>query len=124
MGAWSISLHLTMNPNLRLSPKQRAFCHAYVRAGGNGPEAALQAYDCSTRNSARVMSFKCLHNPAVQQYLGQRMLQSGVVEKAMNYLLEALQAEHKGMPDWQVRSRAADQVFRIAGAYDRELTKG
>ena len=111
-------------PHLRLTPKQRAFCDAYIKCGGNAPDAAQQAYNCSSRNSARVMAHRCLHNPQVQQYLGQLMMQSGMVQKAINYLLEAMEAERNGHPDWVARSRAADTVFRLAGAYDKELTGG
>ena len=70
------------------------------------------------------MAFKALHNPQVQHYLRELMMQSGMVTKAIKYLLEAMEAERNGHPDWVARSRAADTVFRLAGAYDKELTGG
>ncbi len=70
------------------------------------------------------MAFRCLHNPKVEHYLSQLMLQSGMISKAINSLLEAMEAEVNGRPDGMARSRAVDMVFRITGAYEEELTKG
>ena len=36
---------------LNLTPKQLKFVEAYIETRGNAPEAALQAYNCSSRNS-------------------------------------------------------------------------
>jgi len=46
-----------------LTSKQRNFVQYYIETGGSGPEAAMRAYNCSSRNSARVIAHRNLHNP-------------------------------------------------------------
>ena len=48
---------------LNLRPQQRACVDAYIETGGNAPEAALRAYNCSSRDSARVIACHNLKKP-------------------------------------------------------------
>ena len=49
-----------------LTPKQRHFVEAYIQTRGNAPEAALTAYNRSSRASARVIAHSNLHHPQVR----------------------------------------------------------
>ena len=53
---------------LNLTPKQRAFIQYYIETGGSGPEAAMRAYNCSSRNSARVIAHR-RHNPKIIAFI-------------------------------------------------------
>ncbi len=39
---------------LNVTPKQRAFVQYYIETGGNAPEAAMRAHNCSSRASSSV----------------------------------------------------------------------
>ena len=106
-----------------LTPKQRAFCHAYVETQGNAPESAMQAYDCSSRESARVMAHKALHNPDVLEYLSHLMAVTNLPIKALDALEQAMDARKvvngrlTDQPDHRVRAKAAsfvvDMVMKV-----------
>ena len=80
-----------MNMYLNLTPKQKAFADAYIKTG-SAPEAALSAYSCSNRNSARVMGYKARHNPKVRAYLQDQVLEETLVNEGVESLREALRA--------------------------------
>ena len=77
-------------PGLNLNSKQRAFVNIYIQTGGNAPEAAMRAYDCSDRNSARVMTYKGLHNPKVLAHLEYQLRTQEVRDEALESLKETL----------------------------------
>ncbi|MEE8584194.1 MAG: terminase small subunit [Acidobacteriota bacterium] len=102
-----------------LTPKQRAFCHHYIETLGNAPEAALQAYNCSSRGSARVMAHRCLHNPYVLRLLADLARRDGLPERALHVLTDALEATRTvngrlTVPDHATRLRAALFVINAA----------
>ena len=67
--------------DLGLTPKQRHFVEAYIETRGNAPEAALTAYNCSSRAFARVIAHRKLHNPAVRAYLEFLLLKGDALRK-------------------------------------------
>ena len=105
---------LTQQPCFNLTPKQRAFANHYIETG-SAPEAAMRAYSCSNRNSARVMAHRNLNNAKVQAYLSFQVTDTVLVDKAIRALKECLDATKfiklgKGnmqVPDNQARLRAA-----------------
>ena len=109
---------------LALSPKQQTFVEAYFDTGSR-TEAAITAYDCANRNSARVMAHRLLHNPKVLRYLDCLGVEGGLAQVVMDTLMECLHAEktvkvNKRLikePDHGARLKAANQVFRILGVY-------
>lgn len=109
---------------LNLTPKQLKFVEAYIETRGNAPEAALQAYNCSSRNSARVMAHKNLNNPKVVAYLERVLLQHGAVDKVLNTLLGTLDAktvyrgETTDLPDHHTRLKGAVEIAKMMGVYD------
>ncbi len=82
---------LTQQPDFNLTPKQRAFANAYIETG-SAPEAALNAYNCSSRNSARVMAHRTLNNAKVQAYLSSQVTDKVVVDNAIDTLIRQIHA--------------------------------
>ena len=101
---------------LRLTPKQKRFAEKYVLSFGNGPQAALEVYDCDSRRNARVMAFKNLHNPKVLAYIEHLLAQSAIAQKVVDTLSKQLDAtkflkvnaELVEIPDWKARSKAVN----------------
>ncbi len=82
---------LTQQPGFYLTPKQRAFANAYIETG-SAPEAAMRAYDCSNRNSARVMAHRNLNNAKIQAYLSFQVTDTVLVDKGIKALKDGLDA--------------------------------
>jgi len=105
---------LTQRPGFNLTPKQRAFANAYIETG-SAPEAAMRAYSCSSRNSARVMAHRNLNNAKVQDYLSSQVTDKAVVDKAIDTLFRQIHATKFmkvgnkviQVPDNQARLKAA-----------------
>jgi len=120
---------LTQEAGFDLTPKQRKFADAYIKTG-SAPEAALSAYNCSNRNSARVMGYKARHNPKVRAYLQEQVLEETLVDEGVESLRQALKADkvitnRRGevvntWPDWGNRIKAATHLFKLI----QELTNG
>jgi len=51
-----------------LTKKQKSFVYRYI-VTGDAVDAVLRSYDCSSRNSARVIAHKLLHNEKVKKFL-------------------------------------------------------
>ncbi len=82
---------LTQQPGFNLTPKQRAFANAYIETG-SAPEAAMRAYNCSSRNSARVIGHRTLNNAKVQAYLSSQVADKVLIDKGIKVLQESLYA--------------------------------
>jgi len=119
----------TQSEGFNLTPKQRAFANHYIKTG-SAPEAALSAYNCSNRNSARVMGYKARHNPKVRAYLQDQVLTETLVNEGVESLRQALKADkmitnRRGeivstWPDYGNRIKAAIHLFKLI----QELTNG
>ena len=113
---------LTQEVGFNLTPKQRAFAEAYIKTG-SAPDAALSAYNCSNRNSARVMGYKARHNPKVRAYLQDQVLEETLVNEGVEALRMALKADKmitnkRGeivytWPDYGNRIKAANHLFKL-----------
>ncbi len=120
-------MSIRQNPGFNLTPKQRAFANAYIETG-SAPEAALSAYDCSNRNSARVMAHRNLNNAKVQDYLSSQVADNVLVDKGIKVLQESLHATKfiklnkvtMQVPDNQARLRAVEFYFKLV----MNLTQG
>ncbi len=120
---------LTQEAVFNLTPKQRKFADAYIKTG-SAPEAALSAYNCSNRNSARVMGYKARHNPKVRSYMQELVLTETLVDEGVESLRKAIRANkmitnRQGevvdtWPDWGNRIKAATHLFKLI----QELTNG
>ncbi len=111
---------LTLQTGFNLTPKQRAFANAYIETG-SAPEAAMRAYDCSNRNSARVMAHRNLNNTKVQAYLSSQVVDEVLIDKGVKVLQESLDATKfiklnkitMQVPDNQARLRAVEFYFKL-----------
>ncbi len=118
---------LTHQPRSNLTPKQRAFANAYIETG-SAPEAAISAYNCSSRNSARVMAHRTLNNAKVQAYLSSQVADTVLIDKGIKVLQESLHATKfiklnkvtMQVPDNQARLRAVELYFKLV----MNLTQG
>ncbi len=120
---------LTQEAGFNLTPKQRAFADSYIKIG-SAPEAALSAYNCSNRNSARVMGYKARHNPKVRAYMQELVLTETLVNEGVESLRQSLKANkvitnRQGevvdtWPDWGNRIKAATHLLKLI----QELTNG
>jgi len=120
---------LTQQAGFNLTPKQRKFADAYIKTG-SAPDAALSAYNCSNRNSARVMGYKARHNPKVRAYMQEQVLTETLVDEGVESLRQALKANKvitnrrgeivSAWPDWGNRIKAATHLFKLI----QELTNG
>jgi len=105
---------LRQYPGFNLTPKQRAFANHYIETG-SAPEAAMRAYGCSNRNSARVMAHRNLNNAKVQDYLSFQVADKVLIDKGIKVLQESLDATKfiklnkitMQVPDNQARLKAA-----------------
>jgi len=111
---------LTLQTGFNLTPKQRAFANHYIETG-SAPEAALSAYDCSNRNSARVMAHRNLNNAKVQDYLSSQVTDKVLVDKGIKALQECLDATKfiklnkvtMQVPDNRARLRAVELYCKL-----------
>ncbi len=117
--------HQVFSPGFDLTSKQRAFADAYIESGGNRRKAALQAYDCSSPESASVLAHKTLNNPKVVAYLNYHFLRHDMPDAVVETLKESLSAtkiikvggEYQEVPDHTARLKANDQIAKIMGLY-------
>ena len=65
-----------------LTVKQQNFVVYYFNTRGNAPEAAMRAYNCSSRASARVMAHRNLHNPKVRAYIESLLAEYNLGERS------------------------------------------
>ncbi len=110
---------------LNLTPKQRNFVQYYIETG-SGPEAAMRAYNCSTRNSARVMAHRNRHNPKIIAFIERLWSEHNLLERSLQTLGEGLKATHRivinrktgesrEFPDHRIRLEAAVTVLKLRG---------
>ena len=76
-----------------LTPKQARFAHAYIRTLGNGPDAAEEAYNCSTRASARQLAHRNLHKASVRRYIELLLLDQKMYQPLVEAILRNLDAK-------------------------------
>jgi phage terminase small subunit len=75
-----------------LTERQRAFVISWLENGGNGTQAALFAYGCSTPAAAAVTASRLLRNVNVKRVIEAEMAEAGlplgrIIQIAMNRLL-------------------------------------
>ena len=109
-----------------LTSKQRNFVLYYIQTNGNGPEAAMMAYKCSTRGSARVIAHRNLHNPKIIAYRDSLWSEHNLVERSIRTLAEGMKAtqriitnrktgESVEFPDHKTRLHAAKMALKLRG---------
>ncbi|HLC20440.1 hypothetical protein A3E97_01575 [Candidatus Uhrbacteria bacterium RIFCSPHIGHO2_12_FULL_47_12] len=106
-------------PKEALTIKQRRFVIEYIQTG-NGTEAAVSAYDCQSRNTARSMASENLLKPAIQKAISEEMstiCQETFIKAKLHQLAESAKSE-----DTQLR--ALTIIAHITGLYNRDDKNG
>ncbi len=105
-----------------LTPKQQSFVQYYVETG-SAPEAAMRAYNCSSRNSARVMAHRNRHNPKIIACIERLWSEHNLLKRSVQTLAEGLKAtiinqqtgESSEFPDHAIRLETAVIALRLRG---------
>lgn len=101
----------------RLTLKQLKFVQLYIETG-NATKAAMTAYRCKNENVAAVLGSENLRKPNIACEIEKYRKEGGLsIQKAINAIDDAYDAEKKGSPDHNVRLRSADMTLKLANAY-------
>lgn len=112
-----------------LTPRQRAFVKEWLANGGNGTQAALKAYGCTTDNSAAVHASRLLRNPKVQAEIAAGLAASELTsEKIVEMIAKVLKgglnatkfdkAFGAEMPDHSTRLKGVEMALKLLGVFD------
>jgi hypothetical protein len=114
-----------------LTKKQRKFVQEYIKTEGNATEAAMRAYDFSTRDAASVEGSRLKRKPVVALAIATELMTRSMPNRAVEQVDEALGATVKIRdedgnlleedPNYTVRLKAADTVFKLMDAYPRSI---
>ncbi len=110
-----------MSTNKILTPKQRAFISAWIENGGNGTQAALQAFDCSNPASAATCASRMLRNRKVKAELERALDRSSLAEKIVQVIADELNATlpprgpYRDFPDHKTRLKTAHRALKLTG---------
>jgi len=103
----------------RLTLKQLKFIQIYIETG-NATKAAMTAYRCKNENVAAVLGSENLRKPNIACEIEKYRKEGGLsIQKAINAINDAYDAEKKGGPDHNVRLRSADMTLKLADAYPK-----
>ena len=95
-----------------LTDKQRAFVLGLAE-GRNATEAAMQAYDCTSRESAKVLGCRMLRDPDVGVAIHDLMASEGIPRRRrIQRLRDIIEC-----PDLSVAGKGLDMSFRLGGDY-------
>lgn len=98
---------------LQLTDKQKIFVEAYVVKGGDQVEAALKAYDCKSRASARAIAYTQMGDIRIIMLLNKYVGGSSVTREQLLALLWR-EVNRKGLdPRWKVPM--FNQIERLSG---------
>jgi hypothetical protein len=96
-----------------LTDKEQRF--AIERAAGRtATEAALNAFDCSSRQSAKVIGSQLMGKPEVQEAISDLMDQAGLTRR---YQIAKLKKHVDNELDPHVSLKALDQSWKLDGSY-------
>lgn len=106
--------------NLRLTPKQKAFCREYV-ATRNGAEAVRRSYDLKDKSTksltARVMSTELLRQPKIQNEIEFLMFKAGL---SLNDVVQVHKRNLEQDEDLAVSQRAVSDFYKATGKFDHD----
>ncbi len=103
----------------RLTLKQLKFIQIYIETK-NATKAAMEAYRCKNENVAGVLGSENLSKPKIACEIDKYRKEGGLsIQKAINAINDAYDAEKKGGPDHNVRLRSADMTLKLADAYPK-----
>ncbi len=90
----------------RLTLKQLKFIQIYIETG-NATKAAMTAYRCKNENVAKSLGSENLTKPDIACEIDKYRKKGGLsIQKAINAIDDAYEAERKGDPDHAIRLRS------------------
>ncbi len=103
----------------RLTLKQLKFIQIYLETK-NATKAAMEVYRCKNLRVAAVLGSENLTKPDIACEIDKHRKEGGLsIQKAINAINDAYDAEKKGGPDHNVRLRSADMTLKLADAYPK-----
>lgn len=113
-----------------MTKKQEKFVEAYVETGGNGTQAAMQAYGVDDPNTAAVMAYENLRKPKIREALD-TAFPDDYLHKIHREGLHATKGVYKQtgeytwakvdeVPDHQVIHKFLDTAYKLKGSYAGE----
>ena len=113
----------SLQPRKNLTFKQRLFAQEYVKNRGNGVQAALKAYDATTRDSAKNISHQNLDKPIIQAEIKRIMEAAGL---GMDVVIDTLKrAMVAGIGEKATNSdtiRGVDMLLKLHNMYPEKRT--
>ncbi len=101
----------------RLTLKQLKFIQRYLETK-NATQAAMEVYRCKNLRVAAALGSENLTKPDIACEIDKYRKKGGLsIQKAINAINDAYDAEKKGAPDHNVRLRSADMTLKLANAY-------
>ncbi|MCX5825639.1 MAG: terminase small subunit [Deltaproteobacteria bacterium] len=98
-----------------LTDKQRAFT-LNLASGMNATESAMQAYDCTSREAAKVLGCRMAKEPDIATALADIMAQEGIpLRRRIKRVRDLIESA-----DLSAASRGLDMSFKLDGAYAAE----
>src|SRR5215472_8798162 len=90
-----------------------------MATGGNGAEAAMRAYNCANRNTARVIASETLASPNVQFAFRALLEANGLSANKLRMIhaVHLAKFESPNPGEQAISLKAVDMGYRIAGTY-------
>ena len=98
-----------------LTDKQKKFC-LEVSLGKTKTQAALDSFECSSRDSAKTIGKELMRKPDIQTAVAELMQEEGLTRR---YRVQRLKS-HIDHPDPNVSLKGLDQSWKLDGAYTEE----
>ncbi len=98
-----------------LTDKQKKFC-LEVSLGKTKTQAALDSFECSSRDSAKTIGKELMQKPDIQEAVANLMQEEGLTRR---YRVQRLKS-HIDHPDPNVSLKGLDQSWKLDGAYQEK----
>ena len=111
----------------KLTEKEKKLVKAYVKNGGNGTKAVLEAYDTKSPKRASTLACDKLKKPKIQNAIEKELKRQGItLESAISPIAKGLKAKKRGLDgriirdenknpveDIEVQLRASDRALKL-----------
>lgn len=104
--------------------KQRVFVKKYIGNGGNGTQAAMEAYDAKNYNTAHVIASENLQKPTIQREIELALERAGLSDDYISELLRDATTAGLGVKATNGDSlRGLELLLKLKGAYPQQIKK-
>ena len=115
--------HARPRKKRKLTIKQRKFIKAYIKNGGNGTQAALEAFNTTKPNVAGSMAVETLQNPNVQDGLAVALETLGISDEELakdTYTIVKAGIDNKDKATPADSLRGIETLLKLKGHLNRE----